>query len=834
MSPSSARVLPFALVLLVGTLLGCAQAQIPINPNTSSVLAFSLQSSASFAYVSQVGVARDAAGQSVDADAIFQLQVKDLSSDPDPSDSTPVSHSVELSASYVATANPNPETAGWGTPAVSPASGITQTGDTFSAILQVSHSPTLSIPEVEVILNVKMRYADTNFQKSVEHRNETISQNFSFIVRVIATPGIQLQILYDPPISAPLIAAPNSWVTVPVRIENTDFYPAQVEIQFRVAESAGVEPSNIPVTGTGLYLLEPRGSAGSSKIVNLSFRTPKEQIYYGSASLQYTVLAKSIGQTDFSVQTDGVMAVQGFYFSRQLLIGVPLVLLAALVGFLVLFFGRRYYNEHVLGQPIPPWRLAPETKELNRLKTSDPRSFYVLRYFVMEQEYQSALNWFEAYRKRARREIRNRAIATSYMERAHALEQPDLTPFDRRAERIRRRIHRRQERQKLKGEAKIEKLQAKLDQHYEEDFEKLHSKWEEKVEKIKKAANKPWYKAHKKWEVEVEKITEEWEKPFRKEKARHEKEVAKARSKYEAHVKKEDKQAWRDWQEAVENAERENKVRAKEGRDPLPLPELLSQAVGPPELPAPFKEPPRPKLPAEPKPPKELDLPPEPQHSQPILAESRYARKERRIKRKTERKVRRLEKKLNRMLARNERDRVKALAKADRKKRGYLRKSEKVLEPSLAARLFHLTPEDRERRNAKRLQKALARERIKSVEEQESTRLEVMSVEAKREEAELLARLIRDRAEVRKGGASAGMNASRVTEEELRLETLREKNAARLEKERLAAEARIAKARAKIEEELAASTERPETRPEAAKPAADSPRKARPGGKSKG
>lgn len=781
-----------------------------------------MEGNASFSYVSAIGTAISPSGERVGQDALFILTFRDLSVDPKPDRGTPITHITDFSVQFAPGSDAD---LAWSYSV--PVSVLTTSGLSQQVFLQVQHLQSIRLREVEVLLTATMRYGDANYG------NETVSHTYPFLVRILPQPGLQIQVVYDGPFAAPLQARPNSPVTIPVRVENTDFYGQQFELSFAVAETAGVVPEKIPVEGVGTFLLEPRGSEGSTRIFNITFRTPKEQVYYGSVSLQYTITARSLELSEFQTRTDGIVAVQGFYFSRSLVVAVPLLMVALVAGLLILVLWRRYFNERILGQPIPPWRIPAEVVPLTALKRTDPRAFYLLRYFVMEQEYQSALFWFHAYKKRAKREIEAQAESASYMERAHSLEQPDLTPFDRRADRIRRRIHRRQERQKLKAQAKIDKLQAKLEQHYEEDFEKAHEKWAEKVEKIKKKANKPWYREHKKWEAEVERITEEWEKPFRKEKAKHDKEVARARATHEAQVKREDKAAWKDWREAVENAERENRVRAKEEREPLPLPELVSSVVGPPELPAPFQEPARPRLPAEPKPPKELDLPPEPVHDKPVLAQSRYARKERRVHRKAERKVRRLEKKLNRLLARNERDRVRALAKADRKRRRYLRKSERVAEPSLMARLLHLTPEDRERRNAKRLQRALAKERINALEEQESTRLEVLQVDAQRQEAELTAKLIRDRAQVRKGASGAGMDAGILSEEEARLKELRAAHATRLAKERAASEERVQKARAKIEEELAASTARSKTEADPAPPAAAPARRTRGPAKSK-
>jgi hypothetical protein len=771
------------------------QAQIPEVPSTETVLDFEFFPEATFRPVALVGTTRGPFGPVSDV-ASFDFSIKDFSVDPTTVPNKPATeHQIRFRIEWLNSSRPTESC--WdgdnqwcyddGTSILQ-----TYTGQTVSGLkVTLKHTPSVTIPEAGVRLTANMTLlSDPNRvykEKSID-----------FFARILPSPSLQAQIIYPGSIAgipgAPQTAPPDTWITIPVIIQNTDLYLQQLRVQVLVSPGEGVDPSVIPVRGDIGAVVDPL----DSKILNVSFKTPKARTYYGSTSLTYTVRAFNANQPDVRFDSTSVVAIQGFYISTPLKVVTVLLIVLLILFFLVVFRGKRYYEETVLGKPIPPWRIKAEAAALETLRKSDPRKFYITRYFLMEEEYESALNWFYGYKRRTKKGLKREARSAELADKAALLKAPDTTKFDDRAERLKIRMRRRQERQRLKLEAKLTKLQNKVDLHYEEDFEKDHEKWEKKVERIKAKANRPWFKARKKWEREVERLMEAWEKPFAKDKKNREKEIEAAKEKYAKQVKKKDKETWLAWREAVEAAEAENSIREKEGRTLLPEPELSSSVVGPADIPKPFKEPPKPKLPPEPVEPVVKDLPPEPKLVAPKLDESHYARKARRARKKADRKIKRLERKLERMLAKNERDRVKSIAKKSRKREKLLRKSHRVTQPTLTERLFRNTPEDRERRAHKKLLKALAKERVKAMEESEKARLDVLMIEVQRREAELVSKLVREQAEVRRQGGTASMRVDEAPE----LLSLRETNQARLFKERAAAEQRIQAEKARAQDEL--------------------------------
>ncbi|MBI2077703.1 MAG: hypothetical protein HYT80_04930 [Euryarchaeota archaeon] len=791
---------PVLAALAVSSLLAAGSGTAQVPTQTGSYVDFQILAEKTFGFVVRGGTGRTSDGAIVQSTLSLSFGLKDLSFDAEPGTGTQgtalAADYMFLSETWFAEAPSNPPDftkalkdppPGWFGDAQEGAFIDSRRGETTTFEAFIGVLPNAEAKEAFYHVQIKM-------QGQSPRRDLVAYRNLTFGARIMPQPGLQVDMGFAGTVR------PNTWVTIPIVVANTDLYQQKVDVSLVIEDGEDYEGAGLAQQGSGSYVLEPL----ESKPINLTFLTPKSRMWFRSEAVQYQVRVVNTLNPAISQTSSSVVIVDGFYFSRQLVLIIPILILLIVLFLWLLIAGKRYYDERVLGKPIAPWKIPQEADRLEVMRKEDPRNFYVTRHFLMREEYESALLWFYSFKKRNSRRIKNEAASAKYRDRASQLATPSLVRFDRKAERLRRRFQRRQERQRLKLEAKLEALQGKLDQHYEADHDKDHRKWEEKVEKLQKKANRPWFREHKKWEKQVEKALAAWETPFKKDKAKHEKAVAKILEKHEKRVKKKDKPAWKEWKVAAENMEKENELREKEGREPLPLPELRSEEVEYPELPAPFKTPPKPKLPPEPVAPKVKDLPAEPELVKPKLEDSHYARKTRRAKRKTDRKVRRLEKKLNRLLARNERDRVRAIAKADRKRRKLNRKSQVVLEPTITQKILRLTPEDRERRAQKKLLRSLAKEKVKAVEENEKARLEVLEVEAQRREAELMAKIIRSEAEVRKSGGSAAARVEGGTLDEASLEELRADNVARIEKERAKSQARVQAERVKAEKELQA------------------------------
>jgi hypothetical protein len=111
--------------------------------------------------------------------------------------------------------------------------------------------------------------------------------------------------------------------------------------------------------------------------------------------------------------------VTGTYFDP---LGVFYVLAAiALLILLALFLRRRKerLEEEILGKPQKPWTIPVEQVYLRHLKAKDQRAWYVVRHYLMEDEYRSALLWYRAYKKATRGDRRKERLVLA-QERSYA------------------------------------------------------------------------------------------------------------------------------------------------------------------------------------------------------------------------------------------------------------------------------------------------------------------------------------------------------------------------------------------------------------------------------
>ena len=93
------------------------------------------------------------------------------------------------------------------------------------------------------------------------------------------------------------------------------------------------------------------------------------------------------------------LTLTGIGIEPPLIFNAILLLLAILL--LILFLKRRKekLEEEILGKPQKPWTIPVEKVYLAHLKQKDERAWYVVRHFLMEDEYRSALLWYKSEKK---------------------------------------------------------------------------------------------------------------------------------------------------------------------------------------------------------------------------------------------------------------------------------------------------------------------------------------------------------------------------------------------------------------------------------------------------
>lgn len=671
----------------------------------------------------------------------------------------------------------------------------TRAGDRGEGEFAIYHTP--STQEKFVHGKLVLRLSDSTFQQ-----NDTLE--LPWVVQVAPYPAASI----SPNRANPEKARPFEQIELQFRIENLDVYPATYRVSAEIFAAEGIDPTAIAIMGTGDHYLQP----GEQRNLTLRVITPRDLFWYNSIPMTMLVAVEAPGGTGRATTLQTIF-INGFYVSENLILLVLAFLLQLFLLIFLIVFAKRQYERRFLGRPIPPWQIPEERAHLDRLKREDPRAHYVLRYFLMEEEYRSALLWFYAYKKISKRQLRAEARAVSLREKADEMQAAPAERLSKAFERVQRRYQRKIERRQLWIERKGARLQGKLEANQEKDFDQDHEKWEKRVEKLKAKANRPQARAHKKWEKQVEKILAKWEKPIKKQKEKHDKAFAKALEKYVKQVKKADKPAYRAWKEAHEDWEGEVRLAKKEGHEPPPEPVPQTDKTGPPNLPEPFIMPPKPDLPPEPQAAEVRDLPPEPQMSTPTLAASHYAKDVRKVEKKGWKEIRKLERemaaKLDEFNARGRHDAKFVAAKREK----YLEAASTTAKPGFVDVVLRRSPGQVERRHQLAYLRGLTKSKIQEAEESEALQVERVRLESAREEAVLEAQIIRERTALRRA-ARLGKTAERqeetakvaALEEDLR--KLRAANAKRVQDEGRSSKARLASKLAQLQAEEKEALER--------------------------
>ncbi|MHB8632434.1 MAG: hypothetical protein ACYDBQ_00510 [Thermoplasmatota archaeon] len=136
--------------------------------------------------------------------------------------------------------------------------------------------------------------------------------------------------------------------------------------------------------------------------VSFTVSAPEDKPYYASedCSLLLAVFAADAPNQVFR-PTIGV-TVDGWYLNPNWVAAFVLyVVPLAIVVLLVLWLVRRAKarrDEELLGKPQKPWLIPVEATYLSRLRETDYRAWYVVRHHLMEEEYRSALLWYNSYK----------------------------------------------------------------------------------------------------------------------------------------------------------------------------------------------------------------------------------------------------------------------------------------------------------------------------------------------------------------------------------------------------------------------------------------------------
>lgn len=230
--------------------------------------------------------------------------------------------------------------------------------------------------------------------------------------------------------------------------------------------------------------------AGETRSVHLSVLSPSGKLFYlqENCPVQFAMVDQQSGRSSNTATVS--VKVQGTYVDPGWVINTIIVL--AVIGGVIwlILLAKRRAEEEVLGKPQPPWTLPAEQVYLRELEKKDPQAAYVVRNFLMEDEYRSSLLWYHAYKRatRGRRRMERKVIRAEHAFAKWDLKQQNKLDdvggdFDR----------------------EIAKLQAKLDKKTHKAHKKEHKEWSKQVGKIEAKEANAYNKAMNAWRSEAKK-----------------------------------------------------------------------------------------------------------------------------------------------------------------------------------------------------------------------------------------------------------------------------------------------------------------------------------------
>lgn len=198
-------------------------------------------------------------------------------------------------------------------------------------------------------------------------------------------------------VSQSYTAHPQDILDVPVRIVNLGLGPRAFDMNVTTNDCG----MSVATSNNNLVLGKAATDSGGSNeaYYNVSLQAPAKKLYYFTQSC--TVIVAVSPSTDHSLVQNAVISVQvsGWYVNPM---WVFELLFFGLLLLLLLLLARRRkerIEEEILGKPQKPWLIPVEALYLKALRQKDERAWYVVRHYLMEDEYRSALLWYKAYKK---------------------------------------------------------------------------------------------------------------------------------------------------------------------------------------------------------------------------------------------------------------------------------------------------------------------------------------------------------------------------------------------------------------------------------------------------
>lgn len=187
-------------------------------------------------------------------------------------------------------------------------------------------------------------------------------------------------------------AAPRSIVYFPIQISNKGEYRGIY--QFKTEAQSGM----IGLVSQQTLLLEP----GETRVIQLGVRTP-EAFYDVGTPRTINVIVTPLGSSSEQFVTSVIVITEGFYISPLISIALVGIIIIVLLIYFLFFYLKSKRDREIFGKPEKPWTIPEEKAYLQDLKQNNKEAYQQER-TMMQDEYKSALLWYQDYRQTEKRQ----------------------------------------------------------------------------------------------------------------------------------------------------------------------------------------------------------------------------------------------------------------------------------------------------------------------------------------------------------------------------------------------------------------------------------------------
>jgi hypothetical protein len=248
---------------------------------------------------------------------------------------------------------------------------------------------------------------------------------------------------------------PKEIVDVPIRLTNLGLEPRafDMEVVDNPCGMATATANNNVVRGK------------STDEYTVSLQAPAKKVYYFSESCTVSVAVSPTGRPEVVQVVSISTQVNGLFISQLWIIQAILLILFLVLLFLFLARRKARIEEEILGKPQKPWTIPVEVLYLKALRQKDERAWYVVRHYLMEDEYRSALLWYKSYKKTTKGQRSKEGLVLRQekgYERWKAAWLREIARPVRQADRFEERLQRRLDRKARKAHGKQMRKYAKV------------------------------------------------------------------------------------------------------------------------------------------------------------------------------------------------------------------------------------------------------------------------------------------------------------------------------------------------------------------------------------